>query len=230
MCHCREGKNQSFEVFCDAPNVLGSYENAYYIQIVYLIVGLGNPGSRYKNTRHNTGFEVINLWSRYLDVRLTGRRFQSRHVRATFYGHEIMLFRPMTFMNRSGIPVRACVDFFDLNTERILIVHDDLDLPVGNIKVVRNGGSGGHRGVSSIIGCLGSKEFPRVKIGIGRPRHGENPEDYVLSPFYADEMGIMEKVLNVAVRACQLFVLEGIESAMNLINCQNLANEKEEGN
>lgn len=194
---------------------------------MYLIVGLGNPGSAYKSTRHNTGFQVIDFWSRNLGVRLTSRRFQSRNIRTKFRGREIVLLKPVTFMNQSGRAVRACADFFHLPTNRILGVHDDLDLPVGRIKVVRNGGPGGHKGVSSIIEHLGSTEFPRIKIGIGRPRHGESPEDYVLAPFYGDESEIMLRVFKVAVRACRLFIFEGVESAMNKINHQNFTNEEE---
>ena len=192
-----------------------------------MIVGLGNPGSVYKSTRHNTGFQVLDIWSRNLGVRLTSRRFQSRNIRTKFRGREIVLLQPVTFMNESGRSVRACADFFHLLTNRILVVHDDLDLPVGRIKVIRNGGPGGHKGVLSIIEYLGSTEFPRIKIGIGRPRHGESPEDYVLAPFYRDESNIILRVTELAVRACQLFVVEGIESAMNHINCKNLANKEE---
>jgi PTH1 family peptidyl-tRNA hydrolase len=130
-------------------------------------------------------------------------------------------------MNESGRSVRACADHFSIITKRILIVHDDLDLPVGRIKVIRSGGPGGHKGVLSISEYLGSTEFPRIKIGIGRPRHGESPEDYVLAPFYRDESDILLRVTKLAVRACQLFVLEGIESAMNHFNCKNLANKEE---
>jgi PTH1 family peptidyl-tRNA hydrolase len=129
-------------------------------------------------------------------------------------------------MNQSGKSVKSCADFYDLETSRILVIHDDLDLPVGRIKVVRRGGAGGHRGVLSIIDCLGSKGFPRIKIGIGRPCNGESPEGYVLSPFYRDQLETMKSVFLRAVRACELFVSEGVESAMNQINCQNLANKE----
>ena len=138
-----------------------------------------------------------------------------------------MLLKPATFMNQSGRAVKACADFFHLPPNRILVVHDDLDLPVGKIKVVRNGGPGGHKGVLSIIEHLGSREFPRIKIGIGRPRYGESPEDYVLAPFYEDESEIMLRVFKVAVQACRLFIFDGIESAMNQINHQIFTEEEE---
>jgi PTH1 family peptidyl-tRNA hydrolase len=194
--------------------------------VVYLIAGLGNPGSTYKNTRHNIGFRLIDLWASLLSVRLNGRRFRSRNTRKRIQGKEIILLRPVTFMNESGLSIRACKDFYDLDTKEILIVHDDLDLPVGRIRVLRDGGAGGHKGVLSIIHHLGTEEFSRVKIGIGRPRYGEGTEDYVLSPFYDDEKDTMDKVLLLAVEACGLFVSSGVESAMNHINYQNLTSKE----
>ena len=183
-----------------------------------LIAGLGNPGSDYDNTRHNVGFRTIQQLSQKLGVRLTDRRFQSRNIRTKTCGKEVVLFCPATFMNLSGKAVKQFADFYGVNPESMLIVHDDLDLPVGRIKVVIHGGSGGHRGVQSVIDYLGSTQFPRVKIGIGRPRHGEETEDFVLSPFYIDEIDIMDKVIQLSVLACQLFVSEGVESVMNAIN------------
>lgn len=184
-----------------------------------LIAGLGNPRRKYRDTRHNIGRRVIDLLGRELGIRLKSRRFQSRNGRAEFHGKEIILLYPATFMNLSGRSVKGCAEYYHLQTEDILIIHDDLDLQVGRIKVSRKGSAGGHKGVLSIIEYLGSKEFPRVRIGIGRPRYGETTEDFVLSPFYADEKEIMERVIQVAVRACLLFVSEGIESVMNHINC-----------
>ncbi|MEE9613309.1 MAG: aminoacyl-tRNA hydrolase [Desulfatiglandales bacterium] len=193
---------------------------------MYLIAGLGNPGSRYSNTRHNTGFKVINLWGKSLGVRLNGRRFQSRNTQTKFQDKEIILLRPVTFMNQSGKSIKACVDFYQLETENILIIHDDVDLPVGKIKVVSNGGAGGHKGVLSIIHHLGAREFTRVKVGVGRPRYGETIEDYVLSPFYDDEKETVKKVIQLAGRASELVVSSGVETAMNHINYQNLTSEE----
>ena len=194
---------------------------------VYLIVGLGNPGSKYETTRHNIGFMAIDLWCRDLGARLAGTKFQSRNTRIRFQDKTVMLLCPLTFMNRSVDAVRACVDYYHVVPGKILVIHDDVDLPVGRIKVARGSGSGGHKGVRSIIDLLGSTEFGRIKIGIGRPQCGEAIEDYVLAPFYEDERDIVEDVLRMATKACELFVSEGIEPAMNKINCQNLANKEE---
>jgi len=193
---------------------------------VIVIVGLGNPGEAYANTRHNVGAMVVKACCRELGVRLRGRGFQSRYVITFFESKALMLFCPITYMNRSGLAVKACAEHFDLEPSDLLVVHDDLDLPVGRLKMVRRGGSGGHKGVQSIIEHLGSDAFPRLKIGIGRPRFGESIEQFVLSPFYEDDLEVMEKVAKTAVRACRWFVSLGVEAAMDRTNWQNLA-EKE---
>lgn len=184
-------------------------------------MGLGNPGRGYRETRHNVGFQVVNLLSRELGVRLKDRRFQSRNIRTKLDGKEVIVLRPATFMNHSGKSVKACADFYQIETEHILVIHDDLDLPVGRIKVVGSGGSGGHKGIQSIIEHLGKTRFPRVKIGIGRPHYQETTEDYVLSPFYDDERTTMERVRQLAVQACRLFVSKGVDYTMNCMNRKN---------
>ena len=186
-------------------------------------MGLGNPGLQYKNTRHNVGFRVIERWRKDLGVSLNSRRFQSINTETRFQGHQVILLRPMTYMNESGRAVRACSDHYDLEIENILVIHDDIDLPVGRVKVVRQGGAGGHKGISSLIQHLGTNQFSRVKLGIGRPKHNEPVEDFVLSPFYREERSIIDDVIQIAVEACRLFVSRGVVSAMNVINCQNLA-------
>ncbi len=138
-----------------------------------------------------------------------------------------MLLCPLTYMNESGRSVKACAAYYGLKSRDILVIHDDLDLEVGRIKVVRNGGAGGHRGVASIIQHLGSREFSRIKIGIGRQRYSETVENYVLTPFYSDEKDTIEKVFNKATQAFELFVSAGVEQAMSQINCRNLTNKEE---
>ena len=124
-------------------------------------------------------------------------------------------------MNMSGKSIKACSDFYNIQTDKILIIHDDLDLPAGKVKVTRQGGAGGHKGVQSIIDYLGNHFFPRVRIGIGRPRQNEIIEDYVLSAPYDYENDIMEKAIKMSVEACLKFVSEGVDSTMNTINNRN---------
>ncbi|MBW1801001.1 MAG: aminoacyl-tRNA hydrolase [Deltaproteobacteria bacterium] len=162
---------------------------------MYLIAGLGNPGPKYRNTRHNIGFKIINSWCRSLDITMRGRRFQSRN---------------------------ACMQY--QGKDDILVVHDDIDLQVGKIKVVRGGGAGGHKGVLSITHYLKSHAFPRVKIGVGRPRHGESIENFVLDSFYGDEKDIIKSVIPLAAKACEMFISKGIETTMNYINSHKFAN------
>ncbi|MBN2062565.1 MAG: aminoacyl-tRNA hydrolase [Deltaproteobacteria bacterium] len=189
---------------------------------LYLIAGLGNPGREYKETRHNIGRRVIRLIARQSGITLDSRRFRSRNGLGKIHGHECILLCPMIFMNLSGRAIKKCVDYFNLDMERILIIHDDLDLPVGRVKVVKQGGAAGHRGIQSIIDYLGRKDFARIKIGIGRPQCGETIEQYVLNPFYDDEKDIIFEVTGMAVQACRLVVCFGVEFAMNQINHQNL--------
>ena len=114
---------------------------------MYLIAGLGNPGPQYEHTRHNIGLEVVEQWGKLLGVTLKNRFFRSKHALVDFRGNPIVLLCPLTFMNKSGESVRDCVHHYDLKTTKLLVIHDDLDLPLGKIKVVRNGGAGGHKGV-----------------------------------------------------------------------------------
>jgi len=186
-----------------------------------MIAGLGNPGPEYKDTRHNIGFRVIDLLSRELGVRLESKRFQSRNTRTKLQEKDIILLCPMTYMNLSGSAVRSCADYYKIDKEHILVVHDDLDLPVGRIKVTKHGGAGGHKGVQSIIDHLGGTKFPRVRIGIGRPRYNESTEDFVLSPFYKDQRDAIERMIQSALEACRLVITDSVESAMNQINSQN---------
>lgn len=188
---------------------------------MFLITGLGNPGKKYSQTRHNIGFEILNRWSERLGTPMKGRRFQSRNAMAHFQSKTIILLRPTTYMNRSGQAIKACLDYYRLHLDQVLIVHDDLDLPTGKIKLVQKGGAGGHKGIRSIINHVGTDHFSRLKIGIGRPRYDEDVEDYVLASFYPDEKEMMEKAVPKAIKACELVIIEGIEKAMNQVNSRD---------
>jgi len=190
---------------------------------VYLLAGLGNPGPGYIKTRHNIGCQVIATLSRQIGTPLEDKRFQSKNIQVRIENKDVILLCPTTFMNLSGISISSCAGFYGVDAEDILIIHDDLDLPIGRVKAVKNGGAGGHKGVLSVIEHLGNGDFSRIKIGIGRPRLGEPVEDYVLSSFYADEKDTMTKVVNLAANACRLFIAEGIEATMNKVNYQNLS-------
>ncbi len=194
-----------------------------------MIVGLGNPGLRYKNTRHNIGSMALQRWARLLGVRLGSRSFSGKGGRAKVLEQEIILLCPQTYMNESGRSVKACADYYRIESKSILIVHDDIDLDLGKIKVVKNGGSGGHKGVLSIFQHLGTRSFNRVKIGVGRPRYNEPVDEFVLRPFYKEDEAVVDKVIEGAIKACELFVDQGVESAMNFTNRQNFADKEVQG-
>mgnify|MGYP003886866835 CR=1 FL=1 len=183
----------------------------------YLIVGLGNPGSRYVANRHNVGFRCVERLAVAHGLSFK-RRKQARVALGTIYERRVILVKPQTFMNESGRAVAPLVHFYRLPLERLLLVYDDLDLPLGTIRLRPAGGSGGHRGVRSVIEHLGSQDFPRLRIGISRPPEGVDPADYVLQDFAADEEPIVDVVLERAVAAIETWIREGIEAAMNRYN------------
>ncbi len=186
----------------------------------YLIIGLGNPGREYEKTRHNAGFLLCESLAEHLHFppfRADGR-FCGDYSEGDYSGKRITLFRPMTFMNRSGEAVRPLVEFFKLDLSRILVCHDDLDLPLGKIRFQLNGGTGGHRGVESIVSHLGSRGFPRLRIGIGRPVNNSDVKKYVLERFPQSELRHFEKVLQLAKNGVLCFVEKGIHQAMNAFN------------
>lgn len=195
---------------------------------MYLIAGLGNPGPEYGQTRHNVGYRVLEAWAESLGVRWAERRFQSRSARAVLQGESLMLLCPTTFMNRSGEAVRACAHYYKIEGDRILIVHDDLDLPLGRIRVVRGGGSGGHKGVASVMNHLGTTAFARVRIGIGRPDGDQPVERFVLTPFDGNERDVVLHVIQLGIQACELFIVQGVDAAMQAINGQNLTQARRE--
>jgi PTH1 family peptidyl-tRNA hydrolase len=158
-----------------------------------------------------------------LGVHLTSRRFESNSVRTTFDNTSIILVCPLTYMNESGRAVKAFAGYYGISDEEILVIHDDLDLPLGRVRVVKNGGAGGHKGVLSVIQHLGTKGFPRVRVGIGRPRYGENIDAFVLSRFYKDEREIVEEVIAVALQACKSLLSGGVARAMTEINCRRIS-------
>jgi len=169
---------------------------------------------------------VIHRWARALGVRLLSRRFLAKSSPARFQNRELFLLCPQTFMNRSGESVKRCAESLAVRSEEILVVHDNLNLPLGRVKVTEKGGGGGHKGIQSIFDHLGTREFSRVKIGIGRPMQGEPVDEFVLSPFYREDKAAVEAVLQKAVHACELFVAEGIEKAMNQMNRQERAHSE----
>jgi PTH1 family peptidyl-tRNA hydrolase len=184
----------------------------------YLIVGLGNPGREYKANRHNVGFQVVD----HLAARhgLTFSRQQHNAIIATgeIRGQSVILAKPQSYMNESGGPVGALHRFYKIELDHLLIIFDDLDLPVGMLRLRRSGGSGGHKGMKSIIARLGSEEFPRLRVGIGRPPGRMDPAAYVLQDFDHSQLPVMQSVYERAADAVEAWLVDGIEVAMGRYN------------
>ncbi len=182
-----------------------------------LIVGLGNPGPRYTGNRHNVGYQCIERVARRYDMTVGKVMFKAHVSRGQIGEYRVVLARPLTFMNLSGLAVRPLLRWYHLSLQDLLVIYDDLDLPLGAIRLRQKGGAGGHKGMRSIIEALGSEQFPRLRIGIGRPTRGE-PQGYVLSDFTPDEFAVVEGAYGSAVEAVERFVTEGIVAAMNEFN------------
>jgi len=184
----------------------------------YLIVGLGNPGPRYRNNRHNVGFMSVDALAD--DTRIPIRRVEFRALvgKGTLEGEPAILAKPQTFMNDSGQAVASLVRFYKIPHDKLLVVHDDLDLPFGTLRLRPEGGAGGQRGMGSIMARLGTQAFTRLRVGIGRPPGRMAPSDYVLHDFDPKDEEILPEVLQTAVDAIRRFVSAGIEQAMNDFN------------
>ncbi len=182
-----------------------------------LIVGLGNPGRKYAGHRHNVGFQCLDHLAEAWGLSFSKRKHKALLAQGHIAGLKAILAKPQTFMNLSGQAVERMARFYKVPPENILVIYDDLDLPVGKIRLRPEGGSGGHKGMKSIIEHLGSNGFPRLRVGIGRPTHGD-PVDYVLSDFAPDEQIAMEQAYERAVSAVELWLTEDIAAAMNRHN------------
>jgi len=182
-----------------------------------LIVGLGNPGRQYAHNRHNVGFQCLDRLAQARGLSFAQRRAKASLVLGKIADVGVVLAKPLTYMNLSGQAVGQLVSFYKLSLEDILVIYDDLDLPLGTIRLRPEGGSGGHKGMRSIIEALGSQAFPRLRVGIGRPLDND-AVSYVLSDFTADEQITLESAYEKVVAAVELFLREGIEAAMNAYN------------
>jgi len=184
----------------------------------YLIAGLGNPGREYRETRHNVGYMLLDRLTVKLNARFT--RLQSRALVASvnYQERKIILAKPQTFMNLSGQSVQGLIHFYKLPLENLLIAHDDLDLPVGTIRIRPDGGSAGQKGMTSILERLGTDEFARIRLGIGRPPGQMQAPDYVLQDFSNADLTVISETLNRAAEAALTWVTDGLEAAMNRFN------------
>lgn len=184
----------------------------------FLLIGLGNPGREYKDTRHNFGFMLIDRIAVRLNAR--GMKVQSKAIvtDATYEDHKLILAKPQTYMNLSGQSVQGLVHFYKIPLTNLMVLSDDLDIPFGTIRIRAAGGPGGQRGLSSVIESLGTKDFPRLRLGIGRPPGRMDPANFILQNFSRDEMKSISEILDAGADAVLEFVTKDLNAAMNKFN------------
>lgn len=183
-----------------------------------LVIGLGNPGTRYQQTRHNVGYAVLGELARRHSVGRPKEKFHAQVMEASIHGAAVLLVSPLTYMNRSGQSVRAARDFYKLTNDQLLVVCDDLNLPLGKLRFRAGGSSGGQKGLENIVQALMSEEFPRLRIGIGAPPPGWDAADYVLARFLPEEVPEIEVAVQRAADGVADWVCQGIDYCMNQYN------------
>lgn len=180
----------------------------------WMIVGLGNPGQQYASTRHNTGFMTLDLLAQHLQVKVSKERFQAQTAQAVYDGQKLLLVKPQTYMNASGLSVEPAAHYYKLPPERIIVLFDDISLPVGKLRIRKSGSAGGHNGLKSLISSLGSDQFPRVKIGVGAKPHPDyDLADWVLSTVSKSEWPDYRSAMEHAADAALCIVKNGCERA-----------------
>ena len=183
-----------------------------------VIVGLGNPGKKYDNTRHNIGFEALDYIADKEGISINTGKHKALIGTGYMGGEKVLLVKPQTFMNLSGESLRPIMDFYKLEPEDFIIIHDDIDLDVGRLRIRRKGSAGGHNGIESILVNLGQEDFPRVRVGISRPPQGWTVVGYVLGNFSKEEQGIVVEILEKIGLALESWLKEGLDKAMNKFN------------
>ena len=185
---------------------------------IRLVIGLGNPGKQYEKTRHNAGFMVMDAIADTFSISIAKKKFNAEFGRGSIEGVEAVLAKPQAFMNRSGPPVQKLAAYFKISIQDILVIHDDIDLNLGRIKIKEKGGGGGHNGIKSLINALNGGSFSRLRIGIGRPCEHTEVIDHVLGRFTHSESEVMERTISRAKEAVVTILCNGIKEGMNRFN------------
>ena len=185
----------------------------------WLIVGLGNPGREYEKTRHNAGFRAVDILAEQLSCKIDKAKFQGLYGQTTYKGGKIFLLKPQTFMNLSGDAVSEAARFYKIPPEHIIVVSDEISLPVGKLRIRTKGSAGGHNGLKDIIAKLGTSDFPRIRLGVGAPPHPDyDMADWVLGSFKNQDALDMADCAKRAAEAVECYIAEGADKAMNLYN------------
>jgi|BarGraIncu00421A_1022006.scaffolds.fasta_scaffold41790_2 PTH1 family peptidyl-tRNA hydrolase len=193
-------------------------------QAMYLIVGLGNPGNRYRATRHNIGFMVLEKLATKLEVDLRQKSFNALWGKGKIASKNVILAMPQTYMNLSGNAVRQLHAFFKTEISNLIVIHDDLDLSFGSVRLKTGGGNAGHKGLASIEENLGSSEFMRIRLGIGKPVDKSRIEGYVLEPFGKEELSVLPEIIQWAADAATEIVSSGMQTAIGNYQTKNISN------
>ena len=185
---------------------------------MYLIVGLGNPEPKYSKTRHNMGFDTINLIAKKYDISLSKSDFEGIYGTGIIEGKKVILLKPQTYMNLSGISIKQFINFYKIDLENVIVIYDDMDVEEGQIKVRKMGGPGTHNGMKSVVSELQTEEFSRVRVGIGKPEEKYEMIDYVIKPIKDEEYKMIYEGIEKAEKAVIDYLKNGIDSAMNKFN------------
>ncbi len=186
---------------------------------MYLVAGLGNPEKKYDNTRHNIGFDAVDMLSEKLGIKLSKSKFKAVYGDGYIGSEKLILSKPQTYMNLSGESIGEIASFYKIPNENIIIIHDDISLDIGRLRIREKGSAGGHNGLKSIISHLGGDDFVRIKIGVGAPKHEDyDLVDFVLGSFSNEERKILSPVLDNTVKAVQSIIREDAQRAMNKYN------------
>ena len=185
---------------------------------MYLIVGLGNPEPEYSNTRHNMGFDTINKIAQKYEIDLSRIKFNGIYGSGIIEDQKVILLKPQTFMNLSGQCIKPFIDFYKVPIENVLVIYDDMDVEVGSIKIRKKGGPGTHKGAKSVVHELVSEDFPRIRVGIGKPVDEYDAIDYVIGKLEEEQYKALEEGIQKAVLGTEKYLKNGIDSAMNKFN------------
>ncbi|MGL5693559.1 MAG: aminoacyl-tRNA hydrolase [Peptostreptococcaceae bacterium] len=185
---------------------------------MYVVVGLGNPGKQYERTRHNVGFDVIDILAKEYDINVSKIKHKALIGEGRVGTEKVLLVKPQTYMNLSGETLIDIYNYYNVDLENIIVIYDDIDLDVGKIRIRKKGSGGTHNGMRSIIKCLGANDFPRVRVGVSKPRPGQDLADFVLSRFRKEENDDLEIGLEKAAKSVDTMIRDNIDLAMNKYN------------
>ncbi len=197
-----------------------------YAVDTYVIIGLGNPGKEYENTRHNMGYKAIDVLSYDENIEIRKKKFHSLIGQGRIAGKKVVLVKPETYMNRSGIAARETAMWYDVPSQNVIVIYDDIDLPIGAIRIRKSGGAGTHNGMKSVVSELGTKDFTRIRIGVGAAEADEDLIDRVIGKVPKEEQALLEKTAREAAEAAKDIIVIGVDNAMNRHNHTEKKSEK----